>query len=42
MGSNPVPIETFAKDDRIDHLWVIKPLKNSVEVFKNSIEQYIG
>ena len=26
-GSNPVPIETFAKYGRIDHLWVINPLK---------------
>ena len=28
MDSNPVPIETFAKYGRIDHLWVINPLKN--------------
>ena len=25
--SNPVPIETFAKYGRIDHLWVINQLK---------------
>ena len=28
MGSNPVPIETFAKYGRIDHLRVINPLKS--------------
>ena len=27
-GSNPVPIETFAKYGRTDHLWVINPLKS--------------
>ena len=27
-GSNPVPIETFEKNGRIDHLWVINPLKS--------------
>ena len=27
-GSNLVPIETFAKYGRIDHLWVINPLKS--------------
>ena len=25
-GSNPVPIETFAQYDRIDHLWLMNPL----------------
>ena len=27
-GSNLVPVETFAKYGRIDHLWVINPLKS--------------
>ena len=26
-GFEPVPIETFANDGQIDHLWVINPLK---------------
>ena len=40
-GSNPVPIEIFAKYGRIDHLWVIKATKKSEEALKTFLTHII-